>query len=135
MTLAPYEWPANYIRAIDGDTIEVELDRGFHDRSIKRVRLANIDTPELRSKIETERVRAKEAKEYVHQLLSEHVEGFELRVRTVKTRAGKERQTFGRYVAYIDVPVPPEVHGQSHPVWKTLNGMLLDAGFAVESKW
>lgn len=129
----PYEWPANFIRAIDGDTIEVELDRGFHDRSIMRLRLAGIDCPELHSRDKDERIRARAATEYTDHLCADHTEGFELRVRTVKTRSGKERQTFGRYVAYVDVPVPIEVHGQTHPVWKVLNGMLVDAGHAVES--
>lgn len=130
----PYEWPANFIKAIDGDTIEVMLDRGFHDRSIKRLRLASVWCFELRSKDEEEREKAQAAKAYVEQVCGDFTEGFQLRVRTIKTKSGQERRTFGRYVAYVDVPVPPEVHGQSHPVWKTLNGMIVDAGHGTETR-
>lgn len=39
-------WPARCIGVVDGDTLDVEIDRGFRDRSEKRIRLYGINTPE-----------------------------------------------------------------------------------------
>ena len=46
-TLAPaYTYRATFLRAVDGDTIDVLIDLGFHVRLEARLRLAGIDTPE-----------------------------------------------------------------------------------------
>jgi endonuclease YncB( thermonuclease family) len=37
---------ARPVRVIDGDTLDVELDRGFQDRSVRRLRLAALNAPE-----------------------------------------------------------------------------------------
>lgn len=41
-----YEYSAHYIRTIDGDTIDANVDLGFHISIVVRVRLSVIDTPE-----------------------------------------------------------------------------------------
>lgn len=41
-----YSWPCRVIRVLDGDTLEVEIDRGFHDYSRKTVRLLGVNAPE-----------------------------------------------------------------------------------------
>jgi len=56
-------------RVVDGDTLDLEFDLGFKVSTRQRVRLARIDTPELRSKDRQERVRALKAKEYVENRL------------------------------------------------------------------
>lgn len=57
-------------RVIDGDTIEGTLDRGHNIFSQKlRVRLIGINTPELHSKIEEERIAAQAAKTFVSEAL------------------------------------------------------------------
>lgn len=39
--------PARVKRVIDGDTLEVELDLGFHARRVTQVRLRDVDTAEI----------------------------------------------------------------------------------------
>jgi micrococcal nuclease len=134
----PYQYAAEAVRVIDGDTIDVILDFGFSLKQKMRLRLSGIDTPELNSKDEEERERAQHARSFVWNCLEASPEAVEvsrtlivrsreLVVKTIKTRAGKERQTFGRYVA--------EVYFKTNEgEWKHLNQLLLDEGLAVASK-
>lgn len=50
MTAFPYldewRWPALCIHVVDGDTIDVRVDRGFRDTSEMRIRLYGVNTPE-----------------------------------------------------------------------------------------
>lgn len=46
---ASYLYQAKEARVIDGDTIEVLIDLGFHSFTLQRVRLAQINAPELRT--------------------------------------------------------------------------------------
>ena len=39
-------WQARCLRVIDGDTLELYLDVGFHDYKVQRIRLAGINCPE-----------------------------------------------------------------------------------------
>ena len=55
-----YTYKAKLVRVIDADTVILELDRGFGDYSIKTVRLAGIDAPELRGKDKEKGIKAKE---------------------------------------------------------------------------
>jgi endonuclease YncB( thermonuclease family) len=41
-----YEYLARVERVIDGDTVDLSIDLGFHTYVIKRVRLININAPE-----------------------------------------------------------------------------------------
>lgn len=43
----PFTFPARVLRVIDGDTIDVELDRGWGDTSKRRLRLLGVDAPEV----------------------------------------------------------------------------------------
>lgn len=47
---AAFLYKARQIRVIDGDTIEVLVDLGFHSFSEQRLRLAQIDAPEIQTK-------------------------------------------------------------------------------------
>jgi endonuclease YncB( thermonuclease family) len=118
-------YDANFVRAVDGDTIEVQLDRGFSDYSTKRLRLADIDCPELRRGTEESKLAGARARDFVAALLSPYQTGFRLTVGIIKTKAGKERSTFGRYVAQIGLPV--DNNGWSASVTKA----IVDAGHAV----
>ena len=57
-----FTYPISNIRVIDGDTIEADVDLGFRIRQRQVIRLAGIDAPELRSKDQAERDRARIAK-------------------------------------------------------------------------
>ena len=59
-----YEYEAEVIRVIDGDTIVLRIDLGFKLSWKVSCRLHGIDCPELRSKSASERVAAKAAKDF-----------------------------------------------------------------------
>lgn len=69
------------IKVIDGDTIDVLFDLGFNILFKERVRLANIDAPEVNSKNEQERLLGNQAKEYLSTwLMNQNI----LRIKTTK---------------------------------------------------
>ena len=59
-----YEYEAEVIRVIDGDTIVLRIDLGFKLSWKVSCRLHGINCPELRSKNASERVAAKAAKDF-----------------------------------------------------------------------
>jgi micrococcal nuclease len=42
-----YIYNCKVLNVVDGDTIDIELDLGFHIKVKERVRLLNVDTPEV----------------------------------------------------------------------------------------
>lgn len=107
----------------DGDTLRCTIDRGFHDTSHRRpIRLAGIDTPELRG---TERQHGLQARDWVRGWVqAANITGhpWPFRLETVKL-AGK----YGRIVGTIwRLNDAGEVDPQS------LNEALLVLGLAEE---
>ena len=43
-----YTYPCKVVKVVDGDTMDLDVDLGFHIVHRIRVRLADIDTPEVR---------------------------------------------------------------------------------------
>lgn len=89
-----YTYNYKVTRVIDGDTIEGTVDLGF-DVSVKlRIRLADVDTPEIfRPKSEAERALGLKATKFVEeQVLNKYVI-----LKTIKDKKGK----YGRYIGYI----------------------------------
>ena len=81
-------------RVVDGDTVDGIVDLGF-DVSVKlRVRLADVDTPEIfRPKSEAERTLGLKATKFVEeQILNKTVI-----LKTIRNKKGK----YGRYIGYI----------------------------------
>jgi micrococcal nuclease len=60
-----YEYTLKNIRVIDGDTIEADIDLGFHVTIRKKLRLAGVNAPEMKSQDPAERNLAVGAKGYV----------------------------------------------------------------------
>jgi len=54
-----------FVKFVDGDTVDIVLDLGFEVYRKERIRINRIDTPEIKSKDELERKLALEAKDYV----------------------------------------------------------------------
>jgi endonuclease YncB( thermonuclease family) len=80
----------------DGDTIEVELDKGDRCYKIEKVRIVGVNTPEIRS---ADRVAANVARnETVSWLKAAGIEGWPLLVTTIKDR---HYDSFGRYLANV----------------------------------
>jgi micrococcal nuclease len=109
-----YTYRARVVRVVDGDTFDLSIDLGFGVRKTERIRLARVDTPEMRGE---ERKAGLEAREFVDKMFS-HIEW--VVVRTDKGRRGK----YGRYVAEILIP--------SDEGEVNLGDLLLEKGLAEE---
>lgn len=83
-----YEYKAKIIDVYDGDTFTFEVDLGFSIKVTEKIRLAGINTPEVKG---DEKIKGYEVKDYVSDLiLNKDV--------TIKVyKKGK----FGRYVAEV----------------------------------
>jgi micrococcal nuclease len=57
-----YSYQAKVINWVDGDTLVLEIDLGFHVKRTERIRLARINTCEIRSEIPFRRRKALHAK-------------------------------------------------------------------------
>jgi len=90
-----YEHETKFIRAVDGDTIDVMIDHGFRVYTRQRLRLARIDAPELRDKDPEVMKRAFEARDFIVHFFVEN--GFRCALYTEKT------DRFGRYIAEVEV--------------------------------
>lgn len=89
-----YELVAVINRVIDGDTVAATVDCLFDVKINMTLRLFGIDTPELTSKVATERATAKAAKARLIEL----VEG-----KTINILSYKEKEKYGRYLAELFV--------------------------------
>ena len=106
-----YEYKAIVTNVVDGDTIDAEVDLGFHLNATLRFRLLGVDCPE----------RGQEgyaaAKEFVEQaVLGQHV--------TVKTKKG---DSFGRWLCVVQYDAEGEFP-------KDLQAELIKAGLATAFK-
>ena len=111
-----WKYRAHLDRLVDGDTLDVVIDLGFRVTTHQRLRLAEVNTPEVRG---AEREAGLAATTYVQNWLDEcdagkDMPGWPLLVETGKT--GK----YGRWIAYIY---------SSSPGRKSLNEAITDAGF------
>lgn len=88
-----YEYSANVVRVVDGDTVDVLVDLGFKISMKMRLRLQGIDAPEIFRGDEASREKGKLARTW----LESQVLGMDVLIVTNKDKTGK----FGRYVAKI----------------------------------
>ena len=94
----PTSFRARCLKVVDGDTVDLYVDMGFHSYRKERFRLLDIDTPELRDRDPEERAAAKAAKEEMIDLLKpgETDTEWPLRITTLP-----DPDSFGRYLARI----------------------------------
>jgi micrococcal nuclease len=116
-----YAFRARCTNVVDGDTIDVVLDVGFHCTRTERLRLLGVNAPELHSRDPEVRKAGYAAKDFTMTLIDQWQFGTDeqwpLLVETVKTDA------FGRYLAKVESAI---IHSD------TLSNELLRAGHAVE---
>lgn len=105
-----YEYKCRIVKVIDGDTVDCEIDLGFHIYIIKRVRLLGVDTPEMNSSNEDQRLAARAAKDFVISIQES--------VTSIKTELDKADK-YGRVLGTIF----------THK--KSVNSMLIEEGHAV----
>lgn len=113
-----YEYKANLIKVVDGDTVDVDIDLGFGVwLKDERVRIAGIDTPESRTSDKVEKLFGLAAKKRVQELLADKV--------VLKTFAAKDGEDmkgkFGRILGDFYV-------GNDK---KLLTEVMIDEGHAV----
>ena len=116
--MALYEYKGRIRRVIDGDTLEIEADLGFHITKTIRVRLAGINAPEVRGD-EREAGRASKAALEEFLLAGEAVRpvfGYPCILHTFKGRS------FGRWVASVHVMPDPNGEPVSVADWMVENG-------------
>jgi micrococcal nuclease len=64
MTPEPFTYRARVERVVDGDTLIMQIDLGFHMTAKVSVRLLGVDTPELRGGTDESKQRARNAKAF-----------------------------------------------------------------------
>lgn len=112
-----YEYRARIVRVIDGDTVEADIDLGFHISVRKTLRLSGINAPETRG---TERPHGLAATRFLEQLIPDLTGGSnELTVCTLKDATGK----YGRCLAVL-------LAGD-----RNLNEAMIEAGHAVAADY
>lgn len=95
MDLLLYQYEAELLRVIDGDTIDARISLRFDTYVYKRIRFFGIDAPESRTRNLEEKKRGLAAKERVKEILLENDGKFKLKSHEV----GK----FGRCLGEIFV--------------------------------
>jgi micrococcal nuclease len=114
-----YEYRARCTKVVDGDTYDFEVDLGFYIVHKIRVRLKDVDTPELRARSEEQRKHAQEATVFA----AEHLLGAEspwVTIRTEKDKIG----IYGRYTATV-----------TFDDGRDLGSMLKEAGFEKKAEY
>jgi micrococcal nuclease len=86
-----YEYRAELIRVIDGDTVIVHVQLGFGISVIHTLRLHKINAMEIRGE---NREQGLEATEHLKKLINNHLP---LTIKTIKDSTGK----YGRYLAIL----------------------------------
>jgi len=110
----PHDWtfPAEVLRVVDGDTVDVLLDVGFDIHIKERLRLEGINAPEMRG---DEREAGKRAKVWLEELIHNNS--------PILVETQQEKGKFGRYVATL--------YGTAGDGIIDLNRRLVEDGHAV----
>ncbi len=118
-TTPNYLYKANIKRVIDGDTLLLDIDLGFQIIKEQRLRLSQIDAPEIKT------AKGKEAFEYLKELAS--------RLETLIVKTSKI-DLYGRYVGDIFYPkIEDDKKATQMEIFKNgiyLNEELVTKGFA-----
>ena len=92
-----FEYNAEVLRVVDGDTLDARIDLGFDVHVNKRIRLMGIDTWESRTRDKAEKAKGLAAKARLKELLKEDKNKFKL----ISHGTGK----FGRVLGDIEISV------------------------------
>ena len=119
-----YEFRAQCLKIIDGDTVDLYVDLGFHEYRVDRFRIHGIDTAELNSKDTVTKQKAVEAKNKVEEWLKPQMitQSWPLRIVTYK-----DPDSFGRWLAEIFFKDPEGTE-------QSVGQLLMDLKLAVEYK-
>lgn len=90
----PYN--ATVVRIVDGDTLIANVDCGFRVSTEHPIRIADINAPELFTSDPLERERGRAARSYLESICPPGSR--------VVLRTDKDRQSFNRYVGWLELP-------------------------------
>jgi micrococcal nuclease len=118
MVLMFYTYQAKIDRVVDGDTLILEIDLGFHLTCKQSVRLLGLNAPEMHAQDEQERIKARNAREFVQDWCNTRSDvdtnEWPFAVSTSKS------DSFGRWLGHV----------WSQKTGESLNMALLEAGHA-----
>lgn len=86
-----YKYDATVVRVVDGDTLALRVDLGFHVTTEISVRVLGINAPELKT------AEGRAVRDYVKGMLSP---GSAVTIQTFRDPGDK----YGRWLAHVDVP-------------------------------
>lgn len=117
-------WRAQPLKVVDGDTADLFVDHGYQGYHVGRYRFLDIDTPEMNARDTGERVRAREAKALVQEVLDcfEKTTKVDLAFWPLRIETEKNPDSFGRWLARIFWTDDDGEH--------CVNAELLDKGLA-----
>ena len=84
-------------KVVDGDTVDVTLDLGFHIFKKERIRIFGVDANELTSKDPSLRDRAMLGKEFARKWFSQDLRKRQLTVKTYKDKSDKYGRMLGDF--------------------------------------
>lgn len=119
-----YEYRADVINVLDGDTVELSIDVGLETRRIEKCRLYGMQAPERKGKTASD---GEASRQKLRELLLKHsLRGVSSVVPTVICRTIKDKtEKYGRYLV--------DLIGQDGDRAVNINQVMIDLGFAV--KW
>ena len=102
-----YTYEAKVVKVIDGDTVDLDIDLGFHIRITKRIRLSFINAPEMNTDL------GKRSKDF---LLKSIPQESNVIIKTQLDRTDKYGRVLGEIFA------PDQI--------SSINKLMIDGGFA-----
>lgn len=98
-----YEYRAKIKKIVDGDTVDVDIDLGFHVWLYnQRIRLFGIDTPECRTSDKVEKKFGNASKEFVKNAIPV---GSMQKLKSVIDKKGEDKRgKFGRILGDFELP-------------------------------
>lgn len=111
-----YEYRAQVVEIVDGDTVKLDVDLGFSIRQRMTLRLYGINAPEM---VGATRAKGEAARDYLAKLIP--ADSF-VTIRTHKDKSDK----YGRILAEIYAP-----GALTHDTVYSVNQAMIDAGHAV----
>lgn len=114
-----YEYCAEVIKVIDGDTVDLRVDMGMDIYSMQRIRLYGINAPDYKDDYDARNA----ALAYLNELLMEPDSYMyrKLQIRTIKDK----KEKYGRYLGNLWLA------GEDLDSIPSINQRMIDAGHAV----
>lgn len=91
-----HDYNCELVKVIDGDTVDVLIDLGFHTWRQERIQIWGVNAPELRRGTEEERELGKKAKEFVVNWFKRHKGNICVTTGMSKTQADIDK--YGRWI-------------------------------------